>query len=98
MGTSVPLLVTSASGVNGEGYGALLAFDHNGAPLGVFCDDDRIVDPRGLVVDREEGLLYLNSGRDRILALDAGGTRTFRGTTHSSMISGVTIGEAVDWK
>jgi hypothetical protein len=70
----MPLLVTSASGINGDGYGVLLAFDRKGAPLGVFCDDDRIVDPRGLGVRREEGLLYLNSGRDRILALDAGGT------------------------
>jgi hypothetical protein len=67
----MPLLVTSASGVNGDGYGALLAFDSSGAPLGVFCDDERIADPRGLVVRREERLLYLNSGRDRILALDA---------------------------
>jgi hypothetical protein len=70
----MPLLVTSASGANGDGYGALLAFDRNGAPLGVFCGDDRIGDPRGLVVHQEDGLLYLNSGRDRVLALDAGGT------------------------
>src|SRR5580704_17746781 len=70
----MPLLVTSASGANGDGYGALLAFDRNGAPLGVFCGDDRIDDPRGLVVHQEDELLYLNSGRDRVLALDAGGT------------------------
>ena len=70
----MPLLVTSASGVNGDGYGALLAFDRNGAPLGVFCNDERIADPRGLVVHQQEGLLYLNSGQDRVLALDAGGT------------------------
>jgi DNA-binding beta-propeller fold protein YncE len=69
----MPLLVTSASDANGDGYGALLAFDCNGAPLGVFCRDDRIGDPRGLVVHQEAGLLYLNSGRDRVLALDAGG-------------------------
>lgn len=37
----MPLLVTSASGVNGDGYGALLAFDRNGVPLGVFCNDPR---------------------------------------------------------
>jgi hypothetical protein len=73
----MPLLVTSASGGNGDGYGALLAFDRNGAPLGVFCDDDRIGDPRGLVVHQEDGLLYLNSGRDRVLALDAGGTAVY---------------------
>jgi DNA-binding beta-propeller fold protein YncE len=70
----MPLLVTSASGVNGNGYGALLAFDRNGAPLGVFCNDERIADPRGLVAHQHEGLLYLNSGQDRVLALDTGGT------------------------
>ena len=70
----MPLLVTSASGVNGDGYGALLAFDRNGTPLGVFCNDSRIADPRGLAAHQHEGLLYLNSGRDRVLALDAGGT------------------------
>ena len=42
----MPLLVTSAFGANGDGYGALLAFDRNGAPLGVFCNDPRIADPR----------------------------------------------------
>jgi hypothetical protein len=71
---SMPLLVTSASGANGDGYGTLLAFDGNGAPLGPFCNDERIADPRGLVVDQHERLLYLNSGQDRVLALDAGGT------------------------
>jgi hypothetical protein len=70
----MPLLVTSASGVNGDGYGALLAFDRNGAPLGVFCNDERIADPRGLVAHQHEGLLYLNSGQDRVLALDTAGT------------------------
>src|SRR5262245_25445876 len=69
----MPLLVTSASGANGDGYGALLAFDQDGEPLGAFSDDDRIVDPRGLAVDREEGLLFLNSSANRILALDADG-------------------------
>jgi hypothetical protein len=70
----MPLLVTSASGANGDGYGALLAFDRNGAPLGAFCTDDRVRDPRGLAVHQGEELLYLNSGRDRVLALNAGGT------------------------
>lgn len=69
----MPLLVTSASGVNGDGYGALLAFDQNGTPLGAFCTDERIADPRGLAVDHDKALLYLNSGQDRILALDGGG-------------------------
>jgi hypothetical protein len=65
------LLVTSASGVNGSGYGKLLAFDANGKMLGPFSEDARIVDPRGLGVDGS--LLFLNSGSDRILALDGKG-------------------------
>lgn len=70
----MPLLVTSASGANGDGYGVLLAFDRDGKQLGVFSNDQRIADPRGLVAHQEERLLYLNSGRDRVLALDTGGT------------------------
>jgi hypothetical protein len=70
----MPLLVSSASGANGDGYGALLASDRDGKPLGVFCNDQRVADPRGLVVHQEERLLYLNSVRDRVLALDADGT------------------------
>jgi DNA-binding beta-propeller fold protein YncE len=68
----MPFLVTSASGANGDGYGALLAFDRDGGPLGVFCEDARIVDPRGLAVEPAQRLLYLNSA-DRVLALDAAG-------------------------
>jgi len=63
------LLVTSASGTNGNGYGALLAFKRDGTLIGPFNDDSRIVDPRGLAVDQKEGLLFLNSGADRVLAL-----------------------------
>jgi hypothetical protein len=48
----MPLLVTSAAGANGDGYGALLAFDLDGRPLGTFSDDSCIADPRGLAVDR----------------------------------------------
>src|SRR5580693_2098030 len=68
----MPLLVTSASGANGNGYGALLAFDHDGEPLGPYSDDDRLVDPRGLAPEPEPGLLFLNSA-DRVLALDQAG-------------------------
>lgn len=64
----MPLLVTSAAGANSNGYAALLAFDRDGRPLGAFSDDSRIADPRGLVVNGSEGLLFLNSGRDRVLA------------------------------
>ena len=69
----MPLLVTSAAGANGNGYGALLAFDLDGRPPCTFSGDVRIADPRGLGVDREEGLLFLNSGADRVLALDRDG-------------------------
>ena len=69
----MPLLVTSAAGANGNGYGTLLAFDLNGRPLGAFSGDSRIADPRGLAVDRDEGLLFLNSSTGRVLALDPNG-------------------------
>lgn len=68
----MPLLVTSAAGANGDGYGALLAF-RDGRPLGIFSEDGRIADPRGLAVDHDDGLLYLNSGADRVLALGRDG-------------------------
>jgi DNA-binding beta-propeller fold protein YncE len=71
---TMPLLVTSASGTNGDGYGALLAFDGDGKLIGPFSDDSRIVDPRGLAVDPRERLLFLNSGSDRVLALGSDGT------------------------
>jgi hypothetical protein len=69
----MPLLVTSAAGVNGDGYGSLVAFDCDGRPLGVFSSDRRIADPRGLAVDQKKQLLFLNSGSDRVLALDRHG-------------------------
>jgi hypothetical protein len=68
----MPLLVTSASGANGNGYGALLAFDRDGRPLGRFSDDSRIVDPRGLAAEPGSGLLFLNSA-ERVLALGPAG-------------------------
>ena len=69
----MPLLVTSAVGANGSGYGKVLAFDLSGRPLGTFSDDSRIADPRGLAVNWDEGLLFLNSGTNRLLALDSNG-------------------------
>jgi hypothetical protein len=69
----MPLLVTSASGANGDGFGALLRFESNGALRGTFINDDRIVDPRGLAVDPNENLLFLNSGADRVLAISSHG-------------------------
>jgi DNA-binding beta-propeller fold protein YncE len=67
------LLVTSATGANGAGYGKLLAFNYDGEPIGIFGDDPRIVDPRGLGIDPVDRLLFVNSGSDRILALDRNG-------------------------
>jgi hypothetical protein len=68
-----PLLDTSASGANGNGYGALLAFAGDGRPLGTSSDDARIVNPRGLAVDPSEGLLFLDGGANRVLPLDRNG-------------------------
>jgi hypothetical protein len=67
------ILVTSAGAANGDGYGQLLAFSMDGTAQGVFSNDLRIVDPRGLRVNAEQQLLYVNSGDDRLLALDARG-------------------------
>jgi hypothetical protein len=69
----MPLLVTSATGANGNGFGALLAFELDGRLRGTFIDDDRIVDPRGLAVDPKENLLFLNSGADCVLAISSHG-------------------------
>jgi len=54
----MPLLVTSACGASGNGFGALLAFELDGSPRRTFIDDERIADPRGLAVDLKENLLY----------------------------------------
>ena len=69
----MPLVVTSASGLNGDGYGALLAFDLQGNAIGKFSSDDRIDDPRGLGYERELNLLFLDSGADHLLAIDTAG-------------------------
>ena len=66
-------LVTSASGANGSGYGAILAFGPKGEFTGPFSSDPRITDPRGLSLDPSGALVYLNSGDDRMLALDLAG-------------------------
>jgi hypothetical protein len=41
MTNTIPLVVTSAADVNGDGYGALLAFGIDGSPRGVFSHDAR---------------------------------------------------------
>jgi hypothetical protein len=66
-------LVSSAGGANGGGYDAILGFDTEGQPTGPFSSDERIVDPRGLSLDPSSALIYLNSGDDRVLALDRHG-------------------------
>jgi DNA-binding beta-propeller fold protein YncE len=67
------ILVTSASGANGNGYGAILSFGAAGEFTGPFSSDPRITDPRGLSLDPSGALVYLNSGDDRVLALDLDG-------------------------
>lgn len=67
------MLVTSASGANGDGYGAILGFTADGTLTGPFSQDRRITDPRGLSLDPAGELVYVNSGDDRVLALDRRG-------------------------
>jgi DNA-binding beta-propeller fold protein YncE len=67
------VLVTSASGANGDGYGAILGFSTNGSLIGPFSQDRRMTDPRGLSHDPSGELVYVNSGDDRVLALDRSG-------------------------
>jgi DNA-binding beta-propeller fold protein YncE len=69
----MPILVTSASGTNGNGFGALLAFELDGSFRGPFIDDNRVIDPRGLAVDPKGNLLFVNSGADRVLAISLDG-------------------------
>ena len=67
------ILATSASGANGNGYGAILGFGPDGEFTGPFSSDPRITDPRGMALDPSGALVYLNSSDDRILALDLHG-------------------------
>lgn len=66
-------IVSSAGRSNGSGRSELVAFSSEGALLGSFSDDPRIEDPRGLRPAPDGELLYVNSGLDRILALDRSG-------------------------
>src|SRR5215469_18807957 len=67
------IVVTSASGANGDGYGALVCFSADGELAGPFSDDRRIADPRGLSLSPAGDLVYVTSGDDRVLALDRNG-------------------------
>jgi WD40 repeat protein len=87
------IVVTSASGANGDGYGAVLRFTADGALAGSFSEDPRIIDPRGLSLDQAGELLYLNSGDDRVLALDGDGRVVLdTGRTGGLDIGGGTFG------
>ena len=70
------ILVTSASGANGDGYGTVLSFSASGELAGPFSDDPRITDPRGMSLRPSGDLVYLTSGDDRVLALDKNGNVT----------------------
>jgi hypothetical protein len=48
-------------------------FSADGELIGVFCDDERVSDPRGLCVHPTSGFVYLNSGDNRILAVGQDG-------------------------
>jgi DNA-binding beta-propeller fold protein YncE len=68
------IVVTSASGANGDGYGALLCFSADGQLAGPVSEDRRITDPRGLGLGPGGDLVYVTSGDDRVLALGRDGT------------------------
>src|SRR6202046_3925688 len=70
------ILVTSASGANGDGYGTLLCFSAGGELTEPFSDDTRITDPRGPRLRPAGYLVYVTSGDDRVLALDKNGNVT----------------------
>ena len=70
------ILVTSASGANGDGYGTVLSFSAGGTPAGPFSHDPRVTDPRGMSLSPAGDLVYVTSGDDRVLALDTNGTVT----------------------
>ena len=67
------IVVTSANGANGDGYGALLCFSADGELAGPFSQDRRITDPRGLSLSPAGDLVYVDSGDERALALDTNG-------------------------
>ena len=63
----------SPPGANGDGYGALLCFSADGKLAGPFGQDRRIIDPRGRSLTPAGDLVYVNSGDERVLALDTHG-------------------------
>jgi DNA-binding beta-propeller fold protein YncE len=67
------VLVSSARGASGDGYGTILAADPPGDAWRTFSEDGRITDPRGLCVTPGGDLLYANTGDGRVVALDRAG-------------------------
>ena len=72
------ILVTSASGANGNGYGAVLGFGPEGDFTGPFSSDPRVADPRGLSLDPSGALVYLNSGEGPRTGAGSGRVRRTR--------------------
>ncbi len=70
------IVITSASGANGEGLGAVLRFGLDGRRNAPFPKDAGIVDPRGLHIHPDGEHLYVNSGDNRVLLLDTVGSVT----------------------
>jgi DNA-binding beta-propeller fold protein YncE len=70
------ILVTSAAGTNGAGYGSILTFALDGKRLGTFAADAGITDPRGLRVHADGDRVYVNNGDNRVLSLDPHGRLT----------------------
>jgi DNA-binding beta-propeller fold protein YncE len=82
------ILVTSASGANGDGYGTLLCFSAAGELAGPFSNDPRISDPRGMSLSPAGDLVYVTSGDDRVLALDTNGNVMLDSGRHEGLDGG----------
>jgi hypothetical protein len=65
------ILVTSAFGADGDGFGSLLSFALDGTPKAAFNPNPSIADPRGLTVSSARQTFYVNSGDDHILSYPA---------------------------
>jgi DNA-binding beta-propeller fold protein YncE len=82
------ILVTSASGANGDGYGTILSFSDSGQLIGPFSNDPRVTDPRGMSLSPAGDLVYVTSGDDRVLALDTSGNVTLDSGRKESLDGG----------
>jgi len=82
------ILVTSASGANGDGYGTVLSFSAGGELAGPFSADPRLADPRGMSLSPAGDLVYVTSGDDRVLALDMNGKVRLDSGRHEGLDGG----------